>query len=181
MICKLLLICSLPAVILCNSIISKRDVDDDLKWEQIGKDVCFHGNNDAFGVVMLKKTGFLKALKLVYLSGGIQCSASEKASNWGCADQTKLNVFVTDEKKEVIFPPRNEVTLAGGNWYTLPGTISTASDLVFKNFCYPTYVRSMDHLQVWWGEDLINHGWQGDNSGKTCVNVFAVFATPSDN
>ena len=148
------------------------------EWEPISNKVCFHAKGDLPGIIYMHKTGFLVAIKLVYRSGAMKCVATDTGSNWGCDDSSKLNVFITDEKREVIFPSKQQVTLAAGNWYTLPGTLSVDEELVFSDFCSPTYVSNGDHLRIWWGEDLINYS-EGDNVGNVCVKVFAVFEETS--
>ncbi|XP_065669271.1 uncharacterized protein LOC100210439 [Hydra vulgaris] len=144
------------------------------QWEPISNKVCFHAKGDLPGIIYMHKTGFIVAIKLVYRSGAMKCVATDTGSNWGCDDNTKINVVVADSKKEILFPSKQQVTFAAGNWYTLPGTMSVDEELVLNDFCSPAYVSNGDHLFIWWGEDHNNYS-EGDNSGHVCVKVYALF------
>ncbi|XP_032243163.2 uncharacterized protein LOC116621207 [Nematostella vectensis] len=145
--------------------------------------VCFEGQGDRPGHLVYVGPGKLVgALKLVYKSGSIRCGANTAYdSRWGCYQvngmtQFPLNVVITDEHRNVIFPlPKNLATngFKSGLWYYLPMTDSGHSDeLVFTNYLDPFYLPKYQKLMVWYGEDLTNW-YEGDDVGRVCVDVYA--------
>ena len=58
------------------------------------------------------------------------------------------------------------------NFYSLPGYHHNSTELVFRNLVNPLSVSSNQEMQIWYGQDWMDRG-EEDNSGKTCVDVYA--------
>jgi len=86
-----------------------------------------------------------------------------------------LNVVITDDSKNVMFPLErylNKKKFRPGLWYYLPFTDPKHSDeIVFANYMDPFYLPSFGQLSIWYGEDLKNW-YERDNIGKVCVDVY---------
>ena len=89
--------------------------------------------------------------------------------------------IVTNAKKEAVLPPIGELKTHDGNennkhFYFLNGTTHTSPELVFRDLPDKVYVSRNQELQIWYGQDWINWSEVG-NSGKTCVDVYAWYAS----
>lgn len=86
-----------------------------------------------------------------------------------------LNVVITDQRRERIFPLDKNLAKNGhkaGLWYSLPFADDKHSDaLVFSNYMDPFYFPQYGQLSIWYGEDLKNYH-EKDNVGKVCVDVY---------
>lgn len=119
-------------------------------------------------------------MKLVYREGSVRCASSTlHNSRWGCfshpcQDNALLNVVVTDDNDNIIFPAKKYLKSAG-LWYYLPFTDARSSDeLVFTDYANPVYLASNAKVRIWYGEDLKD--WKNaDNAGKVCVDVYGHF------
>ncbi|XP_002163010.1 uncharacterized protein LOC100215883 [Hydra vulgaris] len=150
----------------------------DLKWVLLRKNACFSGASDLPAIVPIWQDGFLVATKLVHVSGIIKCSGSAQGSNFGCYDDhTKLNVFVCDDKRQVIFPsPSQVITYDYYKNYQYPGFMATDKEIIFSNFPYPVFVNNGEQITIWNGEDLFNVA-DTDNSGRVCVDVYGLIGS----
>ena len=117
-------------------------------------------------------------MKLVYIQGSVRCAQNPKyGSRWGCyhhPDNKKhpLNVVVTDDDDNVVYPPEKYV-MNTGLWYYLPFTDARSSNqLVFTNYAHPFYLDKYATIKIWYGEDLMNFR-NRDNRGRVCVHVWA--------
>ena len=133
--------------------------------------VCYGAKGDSYGSFTYGKNIFVSAFKLVYLSGYVSCDGSRK-SNW-CCDPNKSNLctVITDGHNNVIAPNPKPSNIRS---YTIPGYTSSSPDLVF---CRDTTlcVFSTTEIRLWYAEDLLNTS-EGDNSGETCADVYALLA-----
>lgn len=133
--------------------------------------VCYGAKGDSYGSFTYGKNIFVSAFKLVYLSGYVSCDGSRK-SNW-CCDPNKSNLctVITDGHNNVIAPNPKPSNIRS---YTILGYTSSSPDLVF---CRDTTlcVFSTTEIRLWYAEDLLNTS-EGDNSGETCADVYALLA-----
>ena len=130
----------------------------------------------------MTKHGRVKTVKLIHRSGSVRCNNVTISSYWGCTWPTygeNLMTIITDANKEAILPPAKDLKAlpsgAFGNkthYYTLPGYHHNSTELVFRNLVNPLSVSSNQEMQIWYGQDWMDSG-EEDNSGKTCVDVYA--------
>ena len=127
---------------------------------------------------MMTKSGRLKTMKLVRRSGSIRCNNIYGESYWSCDNPSysgKLMTIVTDSTKTAILPPVEDMEAFSGcvkHFYSLNGTSHKSPELVFRNLSNPLPVSRNQQLQIWNGQDWKKCG-ESDNSGKTCVDVYA--------
>lgn len=148
-------------------------------WKKISKNpVCVRTRDDGYGRMLYnEESKMVAALKLKYVSGNVRCAAKkEYNSKWGCGDSRKypLNIIVTDESNNVVFPLPQYIKQSG-MWYYMPLVHPVNSvELVFAEFAHPLYLKQSDSLRFWYGEDLSKIGYT-DNQGEVCFHVFALF------
>ena len=124
-------------------------------------------------------------MKLVHKSGSIKCNPGFPASYWGCTNQqfygkNGLLTIITNAKKEAILPPAENLKARGDcnkkiHFYSLNGTIHTSPEVVFGDLTNKVSVSRNQELQIWYGQDWIDC-LETDNSGTTCVDVYAWYA-----
>ncbi|XP_022809477.1 uncharacterized protein LOC111346456 isoform X2 [Stylophora pistillata] len=152
-------------------------------WQKInGKEpVCFGTKNNDYGAFNMTKSGRVKTMKLVHRSGSVHCHPSTGGSYWGCTNlayKDNLMTFITDDKKNAILPPAENLTKAGSEcgfkkyFYSLDGSSLNSSELVFRNLSNPFSVSRSQEMQIWYGQDLVDCS-EDNNKGKTCVDVYA--------
>lgn len=120
------------------------------------------------------------SLKLDHVSGYVACTARSiyHYSFWGCGSYAPLkkylNVVVTTSSNRVISPPSQFFTHKdGGKWYELLGYNSHSPAIVLPFFS-SYWVRRGQQFRLWYGEDLVSY-YEGDNAGKVCCNVYALY------
>ena len=154
-------------------------------WQKINTDpVCFEGRGDQYGVFHIKKSGLLKTMKLVHKSGSIKCNSYDPESYWGCRYEPSykkdgLMTIITNAKKEAILPSAKELKKTNDctkkHFYSLNGTTHKSPELIFRDLPKMVSVSHNQEMQIWYGQDWINC-LDGDNFGKTCVDVYAWYA-----
>ncbi|XP_015772217.1 PREDICTED: uncharacterized protein LOC107350507 [Acropora digitifera] len=164
----------------------------DNKWHKIRnitsalQFVCFSAKGDKPGLFTIDREGFVAAFKLVHVSGQVSCenpgcnsTVASYKSNWGCSfdhpyiGPTPLGTFITTKSKRVLFPREKFIRdKSKSTWYALPGFEPDSPFLVFHDFSNPDFFHRGQQLQLWYGEDLENVN-EENNSGKTCVEVYA--------
>ena len=83
--------------------------------------------------------------------------------------------IITVGNKKAILPPAEDLKGRSGikeNFYSLPGYHHNSNELVFHNLFNSLSVSSNQEMQIWYGQDWMDRG-EEDNSGKTCVDVYA--------
>ena len=87
--------------------------------------------------------------------------------------------IITDANKKAILPPTEDLKAFVSDYYNkrehfynLPGHHHNSTELVFRNLVNPLSVSSNQEMQIWYGQDWIDFG-EVDNSGETCVDVYA--------
>lgn len=151
-------------------------------WTRLNGDkpVCIFPNYDICGSFSSPYEGFVGAIKLIHVYGKVTCDKRNDyyQSNWGCNRDllNPLGIFIADMQKRIIFnrtgsdPPGN-VKLP---WYSSSFFDGSSEELVFNRMNDPIYANPNYKLCIWYGEDLIDQD-EIDNSGKTCVDVYAHF------
>ena len=145
--------------------------------------VCFEGKNSRYGSFKPAIGGFLLSMKLVHVSGQINCGIinGQRApydSNWGCHNwpglqTTPLNVLLTDASNTIIFPKTLQHPSSG--WYGVTGHDSRSKTLVFSPLANPVRVNPQSSLRLWYGEDLKNLH-ESDNKGRVCADLYGFFS-----
>ena len=123
----------------------------------------------------MTKSGRVKTMKLIHRSGSVLCNNYYIPSFWGCTHPNygeDLMTIITDANKKAILPPAEDLKGDTVHHYTLPGYHHNSTELVFRNLVNPLSVSSNQEMQIWYGQDWMDDG-EEDNSGKTCVDVYA--------
>jgi len=138
-------------------------------WKLQQSNVCFGARDNQFGAFTMKQSGTLVGIKLVHKSGFVACkSGAARKSNWGCGGGP-VSIAVTDDEDAMIFPDK-----AGrGGWITVLGYNSKSKDLVLNKPAKPFSVDAGTEMKLWYGEDFTD-STEGDNSGRSCADVYAV-------
>lgn len=122
-----------------------------------------------------KKKKWLQRLQHSSLFCDSRCTPNKAYnSRWGChsGSKTTLNVIVTDQRNNIIYPRTEYLKDLSTLWYAMPGVDESYSkELVFTNFGVPFYLEKHRELRIWCGEDLKNKN-DGDNQGRVCVDVY---------
>ena len=91
--------------------------------------------------------------------------------------------IITNAKKEAVLPPAGDLKAhrAVGcsnkkHFYRLDGTTHTSPELVFRDLPNPLPVSRYQEMQIWYGQDWPDCQNESDNTGETCVDVYAWFA-----
>jgi len=84
--------------------------------------------------------------------------------------------IITNTKKEAILPPAGDLKSPNANknvfFYNLNGTTHTSPELVFRDLAIELSVARSQEFQIWYGQDWEDSS-EDNNSGKTCVDVYA--------
>ena len=145
-------------------------------WQKVNTDpVCFGARDETYGAFSITKIGRVKTMKLVHISGSIQCNTDNGDSYWSCAHSVyanKLTTFITNIKREALLPPAEDLEALANidvkeHMYSLDGNGDKSPELVFQ----PLSLSRNQELQIWYGQDWANFT-EANNSGETCVNVY---------
>ena len=134
--------------------------------------MCFGVRDDQFGLFEVEVGGSLDAVKLVHLSGLVNCNINrnDKSSKWGRNPESQnIYVVITNTSNTVLLPH------AGINSsYPIPGYGPNSSEIVFRDFPNPLHLSFGEELPLWHLYDLTNYV-PGNKAGKSCANVFAKY------
>ena len=159
-------------------------------WQKINGEelVCFGAKGNQYGAFKMTKSGRLNTMKLIYRSGSLRCNTQTGASYWGCTWPpygTKLSTIITHDNKTAILPPDEDLEAfkpetkhpcdTKKHFYSLDGTSHKSPELIFRDLPNPLSVSRNRELQIWYGQDWQDCG-ENNNSGETCVDVFAWYA-----
>ena len=119
-------------------------------------------------------------IKLVHLYGYVSCATSVDYywSHWGCGyhstggNQDYTRIALTTASDTILFPP-SEIGRSDDRTL-IPGYSSRSPELVMSIYDTPVSVSAGQELRLWYTEDLKN-GFEGDNGGKVCADVFGYF------
>lgn len=132
----------------------------------------------------MTENGLIYTFKLVHKTGSLSCKPIHPASYWGCTHPW----FQGHELLTVItYPNKTALQLADYlrdgrkcgmlyHAYHIDGIGVDSTELVFNNLSPPMSVSIGQMFQIWCGEDL-HDCYEGDNSGQTCADVYAWYAT----
>ena len=119
------------------------------------------------------------------MSGSIYCTKIHGASYWGCKNVNNdygnngLLTIITDVNKESVLPPAEDLKARScdnnKHFYSLDETTHTSPELVFRDLSNPLSVSRNQELQIWYGQDWVDCS-EDNNSGTTCVDVYAWYA-----
>ena len=155
-------------------------------WQKMNTDpVCFGTRDSQYGAFRIPKSGRVKTIKLIYKSGGVTCSTAYDTTYWGCRHELYVDngllTVITNANKETVMPPAEDLMGYGESscnkkdYYKLDGTTSSSPELVYPDLAIPLSVSRDQELQIWYTQDLIDCT-ESNNSGKTCVDVYALYA-----
>ena len=146
-------------------------------WHEINTDaVCFGARDEDFGSFEADKSGHIYRIKLVHLSGSVNCIISQAtATKWSCHVYfNQLNTHITDQNDIPFFPARSAINLDSHLFYKLRGFDGNSSEIVFDSISTPLSVTAGQKFRVWYAEDLVKKTEQ-DNIGKSCVDVYVIY------
>lgn len=106
----------------------------------------------------------IRKLRIDRVGGsGVQCNGAATASYWGCGDDpNKIGVYVLKANGDVM-PPTSK-----SGWDGTPTGVNINSGSLQFDWILP---RS--NLSIGYGDAAV--GSTADNSGETCVNIFALY------
>ncbi|KAK2559745.1 hypothetical protein P5673_017837 [Acropora cervicornis] len=147
-------------------------------WHKINTDpVCFGTRDEDFGSFEADKTGNIHKIKLVHISGSVNCISDQVTSTkWSCdLHLNELNIHITDQNNIPLFPGRSAINLNPHSFfYQLSGFDANSPEIVFDSIPTPLAVTAGQKFRIWYGEDLRNVTEQ-DNIGKSCADVYVVY------
>ena len=155
-------------------------------WQKINVKgpVCFGAKDNEYGSFNITKSGRVKTMKLIHRSGSVHCNPKTGASYWGCSNPRygggDLMTIITGADKKPFLPPAEDLKDLGvpgenAHFYSLPGYHHNSSELVFRTLVNPLFVFNNQEMQIWYGHDWMDLR-ERDNGGKTCVDVYALYA-----
>ena len=152
-------------------------------WKKINTDpVCFGAKNDLYGTFNITESGIIYTFKLVHLSGSVSCNQRDPSSYWGCDnpnfEEEKLLTIITFQNKSALWLADYKKTQNNNcryYSYKIEGVGVNETELSFNNLPSPISVSVGQEFQLWYGADLKNC-YEYDNSGRTCADVYALYA-----
>ena len=134
--------------------------------------MCFGARDNQFGRFRVEVGGSIQAVKLVHVSGAVNCYFPRNASSkWGCdlpSVRQEISVLLTDTSNTILLPMSQRFS------YTIPGYDAQSSEIVLSGFPNPLHLSPDKELRLWYGEDLLDRSEQ-DNNGTSCTDVFAKY------
>ncbi|XP_066922197.1 uncharacterized protein [Clytia hemisphaerica] len=143
---------------------------------RIAENVCYKAKDSGFGHFTIPRSGTLRQLTLQHKSGFVSCDASNSAAEsfWGCGlgfRSVQMATVVTRQNNTLLFP---FFALGTDGYYGLARTDFRSRTLTLYNFDGEIQITKGEKIRIWHGEDLVNQGEEGNNSGEHCVDVWAV-------
>ena len=134
--------------------------------------MCFGARDNQFGRFRVEVGGSIQAVKLVHVSGAVNCYFPRNASSkWGCDlpnVRQEISVLLTDTSNTILLPMSQRFS------YTIPGYDAQSSEIVLSGFPNPLHLSPDKELRLWYGEDLRDRS-EHDNNGISCTDVFAKY------
>ena len=124
--------------------------------------MCFCARFNDFGGFLVEFGGSIDAVKLVHLSGLVNCNIYLKDawSKWGCRlEWHEICVVITSASNTILLPE------GGSSEYSIPGYGANSSEIVFSDFLNPLHLSSGQELRLWHLHDLQNL-YESDNWRK---------------
>ena len=151
-------------------------------WKRINIDpVCFGARNDSYGTFHITESGLINRFKLVHINGSILCSENVLPSFWGCHhtnyENRSLLTVITFQNRTALWLADYKMEEPPCKYsYEIEGTGVNATELVFNELPSPISAFVGQEFQIWFGQDLANCT-EHNNSGQTCVDVYALYAS----
>ena len=144
-------------------------------WRKLNSaPVCFGARDNQFGRFRVEVGGSIQAVKLVHVSGEVNCILPWNAySKWGCDrpnEKQYIFVLLTDTSNTILLP----MGQSQASRYTLPGYDAQSNEIIFSGFPNPLHLSSVKELRLWYEEDLKDYT-ENDNNGTSCTDVFAKY------
>ncbi|XP_065660476.1 uncharacterized protein LOC136084398 [Hydra vulgaris] len=170
-----ILVCLIPILLAENEIENTEQVCYG-EWLLLRKKACFEARDEHPAFVPINIKGWLSEIKLVNVSGVLKCWQQATGSKFGCySDANSLSMYITDNKRKMIFPTANQQLIYDAKTYKLPGVSANDNEMKFSKLDYPVpYRREEQFIEIWNGEDLFNYT-EENNSGKVCADVYGIF------
>jgi len=145
------------------------------RWVKLNKSpVCFGAKGNQYGRFTYHRNIFVSSFMLVHRSGNVSCQQN-LSSYWGCTqNHPSIRTLLTDQNNKILAPEASTVDKTYGS-YNLAGYTLSSSALVYCAPKKPHCVFANSELRLWYGEDL-RDSTEGDNSGKTCADVYGLLA-----
>ena len=148
-------------------------------WKKINTGpVCFGARDDSYGAFNIRESGVIYTFKLVHLNGSVKCNRAYPPSYWGCD-----NPSLGDTRLLTVITFKNSSALLLADYrrkdcfyrYKIEGVGVNDNELRFNNLPSPISVSVGDEFRIWYGQDLKDCS-EWNNSGQTCVDVYAWYA-----
>ena len=148
-------------------------------------EVCFGAKGNSYGAFNTPTPGRIITFKLKYKSGYVNCAGAllpKYRSKWGCTwlrTTYTMGTRITDSERNPILP-KGKYLKGGWNcfnnqFYKLPWANPKSDVLRFDDFTNPKLVSAGQKFQVWFVEDLTGCGEFGNESSKTCAEVYGLY------
>lgn len=140
-------------------------------WQLQATNVCFGTRDDSFGEFYFRESGKLLKLKLNHVGeASLNCcpSCTSAGSRWGCqAFPEKIYTVITDGGDNIILP-----NPAPSHSFFLPGFNGVSPFIEFN--ASNMHVERNQVYKIWYLDDFYPK-LEGDNTGRSCADVYAVF------
>ena len=145
-------------------------------WYLQASNICYGARDDKYGEFNIMTNGIVVGLKLVSVSGGLECciNCNSGISKFGCSNQVYVKdiaTIITMENRLEWVTPTSDTTMRKG-FYSLPGYDVSSNEIIFKGLNLKV-TRGMIS-KIWFSQDLLNIS-ENNNSGNHCVDVYAMF------
>lgn len=157
----------------CSRVGEPLSADGD--WKPFGKDICIGGGHENYGFFRMPSSGFISAMKFVYVDGILTCNKNNPGleSRFGCEYLKRaFSIFVTTSRREQILPDSNQYYAGNDCFYTVLGKDGRKADDFTLLAANPTYVNGNDEIRVYYGEDYKDRHEHDNGDSKVCVNVY---------
>ena len=150
-------------------------------WKKINNETVCYKAKHSHGGFRITKQGLIHTFKLVHRRGSLKCAPYIPATFWGCPhpsyDNQTLSTVITYENKSVLplAEYRQDYKCAKYS-YKIEGIDVNSTELLFNHLPSPISVSNGQVFEIWYTEALLNkRRCDGDNSGKICVDVYALY------
>lgn len=133
----------------------------------LAKNLCIGSKGDSYATFGIPRgVTSVDDILLVHKSGAVSCTRNGGGTKFGCNNDERIAIFITDEQNNVVVPDGHH----DGEFYFVDGFKGDSPTLVFQD---EVKWNGGWWYRVWYGEDLYNVS-EGDNTDwKTCFDVYA--------
>ena len=150
-------------------------------WKKINNEtVCYKAKN-SHGGFRITKQGLIHTFKLVHRRGSLKCAQHIPATFWGCThhtfrDQTLSTVITYKNKSVLPLAEYRQDHKCAKYSYKIEGIDVNSTELLFNHLPSPISVSNRQVFKIWYNEALLRNDCAKDNSGKICVDIYALYA-----